>query len=540
MACAFFMENKFPPDFSEKKLFLSENDYANNKTAMFCFSDRKFIKSIILFNFKTMLKKQTLLLLFFLAHIGLWAKRFCPDQVFICKDAQNSKGLGLVSNPTDKDGYCYFWTNDDSPIYQNLLDNLNVPNPTLKNAPLTSTTYKVTVIDDNGNKFTDEVKVFVYELKMEIYHPKVFNNGVNVLAGGLGAQTFINIDNDDKDAEFDIDDEMVEGGDNELAKIKASIRFFGADLPTFIGNGTSSKGGAAQPQLQNLCLQIKLTQGGNTVKMWLYDTKDTPCNYLFSLQQNQLGTEKDPSGNTWKTAEAWVEGILAHSQQQEAKFQVSIVDIQESGGKQSGADISNGAGCSSAKVALTVMEVEYIKWIGMGNGGTAVPYTSNDLECDATNCKVYPDGRYEGSSISTSKDKVKVEIKIKPAPTDAFTLFVKSFDMDDPSQNPNVVKSIIDRPPSGLLPDKLILDPNDDGIAGTYEGGQGLTYTIENDNRAKTNKVGLVSSNTIVSNISPSDDIFEVKFLPNIAVVNTIEFIVSQFAGDNYKLYAGM
>ena len=331
----------------------------------------------------------------------------------------------------------------------------------------------------------------------------------------------MNIDNDDNDDFFDIDDKDVSGGDNELAPIKAYFRLLGGDYPTVAADGTANKGNIVPDNITLLFRAIGLAP--QTVRLWQKASKEIPYDNAFELSYKKNDFTKETIGSIdWLTANVWAEGIVAHTAPNQAQFELLVKDE----------DVSADGNCNRGNVALTVCEVKSIEWIGVGNGEVNSPtYTSNELKCDAiTGCRVFPDGRYANNAVSASKDIVNIKITLSTDMPDNFTLYVKSFDADDPSQN-KVDIGVTNRP-AGIL----ILDPNDDGIDGTYEGGQSLTYTKENDNRA-TLKTGEIIAKTGV-NSRLVDDVFMVTFLKNIPFVEKIEFKVSQFAGDNYQLYA--
>lgn len=461
----------------------------------------------------------------------LWANKYSKSQIFICKDAKNTSGIGLDSNPSK---YCYKWSSVSPDIVFSKDSDAN-PSLTILTPLFAPTTASVTVVDDNGNFVVEEIKIFVYELKLEIRQPKVMdaNNALNLPSQTQPlkiAQTFVNIDNDDNDDFFYIDDKEVSGGDNELAPIKAYFRLLGGDYPTVAADGTANKGNIVPDNITLLFRAIGLAP--QTVRLWQKASKEIPYANAFELSYKQNDFTKETIGSIdWLTANVWAEGVVAHTAPYQAQFELLVKDE----------DVSADGNCNRGNVSLTVAGVTSINWVGVGNGEVNSPtYTSNELCSAATGCRVFPDGRYSGTptvlgTVSASKDIVNIKIILSTPMPNAFTLHVKSFDMDDPTQNKTDLK-IIDRPPSGTISDKLILDPNDDFLDGTYEGGQSLTYTKENDNRA-TLKTGEVIAKTNV-NSKLVNDVFTVEFPIMTPFVEKVEFKVSQFAGDNYQLYA--
>ena len=108
----------------------------------------------------------------------LWANKYSKSQIFICKDAKNTSGIGLDSNPSK---YCYKWTSVSPEIVFSKDCDAN-PTLTILTPLFAPTTASVTVVDDNGNFVVEEIKIFVYELKLEIRQPKVMdaNNALNL------------------------------------------------------------------------------------------------------------------------------------------------------------------------------------------------------------------------------------------------------------------------------------------------------------------------------------------------------------------------
>lgn len=450
----------------------------------------------------------TLLLLFSIKIYGQ-QKDFCPDYKLLCKGEIPTAGIGYAANNPN---YCYKW----SP--SGLLQNATVPNPVLTDALTEKTTFTVKVTTPDGELFEDQITIFVYSLDLEIYLPQIDGGAAVAEADeeSIGSQTFINIDNDDKDAIPDLNDNEVVGGDNELVKLRAKITFYPDILPAF-QTPTNDRGAYNV----NFALHLNPIAGADNIKLWKWDYKKDKSDFVIN-KADLIG------GGSVFFVDRYLEGIKGNDATRGTKIRLELENQNTVFSPTCGADI----------VALTVVEILAVKWLGMGNGalsdeaGTKSPdftgdYLDADTEYGATNSvRVFPDGRIEGGGVSASKNKVRIKIEMTPTAALPTKLYLRAFDMDDPSQNKKDT-GMINRPEGG----RLILDPNDDGISGTYEGGGGQTYDLHNDNRGlvNTRKYGYVNG-------MDSKGIFKVNISSKDVTIN--DFIVSEFAGDNYALFA--
>lgn len=443
---------------------------------------------------------------------------FCPDYLFICKDATGfSKSIGYNSNKTE---YCYRWSPD------NLLDNPNSPNPKINSALNSTQDFTVIITTPNGDLFKDKVTVYVYSLDLEIYSPR-YKGGAMIADNEedtKGAQTFVNLDNDDEDDKLDIDDNDVLPFDDELVKLKGKIKFY-PELPT----AAASKGSNAL--IFGNFVKLNITSGADAVQLWQAESKSISLpKPEYIIKTSEL--EKETSGSEpYYYFTVWAEAIKGHENPMATSFELSLVgDISEANNN-----------CSKDKVYMTNVEIKEINWLGKGNGGTSAPFTSDVLEeiddpsstptKKIKTLRVFPDGRFENGTVTASRDMVDIEIVLSTIQENAKeTVYLRAFDIDDPSQDKNSGNTLIDMPNG-----KLILDPNDEGGAGDYEGGAGLTFDEHNDNRGAV-KIGNISYKWGNIDNMESDGLFQAT----VTTIKTIvkDFKVSQFAGDNYQLVA--
>ena len=249
---------------------------------------------------------------------------------------------------------------------------------------------------------------------LEIYQPKVLDPGENMIPEEdkltKGSVTFVNLDNDDNDALFDhggvSEDGVVDGGDDELVKIKLRVQ-------------TSSWAPSTA--------RLIATAGATNIAVW------TSSNKLASSAYT-LGTDLDPwidfaYESNWFVKTLWVEGISAQTVQQGTKLKMEYVV---------------GSRTNADEVALTVVGVDDITWKGKGNSVS----NGDTLDADANwpsglapnSWRVFPDARVVGGTVEADpRNKVTAEVSLSVAPPSEIKLYLKSFDVDDPTASTNAV-----------------------------------------------------------------------------------------------------
>lgn len=269
----------------------------------------------------------------------------------------------------------------------------------------------------------------------------------------VGAQTFVNLDNDDRDTLFDNADSEV-GDEDEMCKITLRL------TPKELNSGT---------------VKLDFIAGGTSVKIWTRDTKETAFDMKqpiavpggFTVFGNSL--EKD----------LWVEGISPSVAPCQTQLKMTYSRLPD---------------CPD-KVAMTVIGIDKIEWVGQGNG------LNDDDVLDADpnwpgplapgSDRVFPGAHIVGGTVeSTPRNQVNVRVTLTCKPSEPIDLHFKSFDVDDPT--------------SDTIP---------------------LEHDFEIDNRNLGEPAGLFPGGT--------NETLEQSF--NAQVV-TFPFEVSMFPGDNYRI----
>lgn len=377
----------------------------------------------------------------------------------------------------------YVWSTDET------TESIEVTNPG---------EYSLLVTDINGcilNKtFSVEEISADAVVDLELYKPAVIANDNNTLVieeDAVGGMTFVNLDNDDKDGKFDIEDRIVEEGDNELMLLKLKLD---------------------PKESNNKTVKLIASQGAEFVRIWKSDNKDRREQYI--LGQDIELTEKE---GDFYIAELWVEGIQAHTTQRATKLELLY-------------NSSPGA-VSNDEVSITIIGIEQLFWEGIGNGFTTGSFSQDNSILDAdpnfpsgisngdedmTAYRFFPGGRYNSATgmIGAPKNSVDLRVRLSVKPTEPAILYLRSFDIDDPSS------------------DKTFIDPNDKNEDGEYSGGTGITYTAEEDNRGTVNGIrsGVLgedySSNIFSLTLNSESEEYRIKFTTSI------------HPGDNYRVVA--
>ncbi|MBL7810432.1 MAG: hypothetical protein JNN28_21590 [Saprospiraceae bacterium] len=416
-----------------------------------------------------------------------------PDQ-FLCKQTPAlSVQIGCAMDPANPEcsDLCFLW--DPAPGL-NPADNMK-SNPTVN--PTVTTTYTVKVKNTKnptpspcGGTISYEVTVYVFEMELVLYKPKVIAGNTTTPADPAnGAQTFVNLDNDDNDiyydnAKFEQSTGGIAGGDDEL--IRAELRLLPVDLP------------------DNL-VKLVATQGATDIKIWTDESK-AGSEYL-------LGTDVALSlDGGYLKKNLWIEGISAHTVQQGTKLKMTY----------------KGNDCGT-NVNITVLGVENITWVGNGNSVS----NNNSLDSDPnylppnpvpatwpSGVRVFPDARAPNYTVPLNT--VQLEVTLSVAPVEPVDLYVRSFDVDDPTNNI----------PAGLSDPNYLafVDPNDSPgtpVSGFYPGtGNAVTFTNHEDNRTNNTKSGVFAGQ--IGNSAP------ISF-STLASATIIFPNISMHPGDNYR-----
>ncbi len=378
--------------------------------------------------------------------------------------------------------------------------------------------YTITVTDFNGCQAVQKYQLDIADanatVDLEIYKPAALAGNTTTLVvdeDAVGAMTFVNADNDDRDKVFDIDDKDVVNGDNDLMKIRLKLDPAG---------------------MTTRSVTLRALSGGNTVKIWKSNTKKAG-EYI-------LGTPVDltqPDGSFF-VLDLWVEGVKAHTRQRETVLVLECAGAQASQCLQ------------SDSVSITIIGLKELAWKGRNNGFDGGANQSNTLDTADPNFpgnlrntdnsplrsyRVFPDMRIINGTVfppilTPLRDTVELCVVLSAPPTETFHLYLKTFDVDDPSANNKPVD------PNDKTKNPGIYDATATNT--TYAFGPPLTYDKDHDNRgtifqapAAPCPFGLLEGDTNF------DGMVSLNFQPG-DTLKTLWFKTSLHPGDNYRVAA--
>jgi hypothetical protein len=192
---------------------------------------------------------------------------------------------------------------------------------------------------DAGTTPTCTATVDVVKTDLEIYKPRVIDWSESMIPDGdeeaVGSATFVNLDNDDGDGMFDcnpdggVNDPAVPN-DDELLRVK--LRVQPKDLPS----GT---------------VKLVATAGGADIQVWKQNNKQAGSAYNLGDALTVPGDFSEEGDALVK--EMWVEGISPHAAPRATALEMGL----ELAGQDLGGD----------EVALTIIGIESVTWVGRGN-----------------------------------------------------------------------------------------------------------------------------------------------------------------------------
>ncbi len=350
----------------------------------------------------------------------------------------------------------------------------------LKDVEIT-VTFVPTTTKGTPKNYVAKTNVTVVGVEVELFRPPVIDSKETQVAREdrltKGVQTWVNLDNDDRDKTFDLTDDDV-AGDNELAKVRLVIK------PKFAGFGQG---------------KLKI-DGDLAVKFWK-ERKKTQVD----LDQNLVPADfEEVSGTLAKTV--YMEGIGRSSKQQGTKITFEIDTGEQTGGRITAKD----------EASATILGVQRQSWLGKKNSALRDDTLTADPNWDQgstslTGFAVFPGAQRDTGTkkVDPAKrnDVVELQIALNVKPVEPVKLSLKSFDIDD------------------ITADDDKVDPNDKGAAGTYENSGGRTFTIDEDNRS-TNKVGTIKG----------ENADKIGTLELTDVTAKVEFMVGMQPGDSYQI----
>ena len=262
-------------------------------------------------------------------------------------------------------------------------------------------------------------------IDLEIYMPAVMDSAEPKIPDSeklvRGSVTYVNLDNDDADSVYDHHDTLVEGGDNELVKVKLKVK-------------TSS--------LTPSSARLLATAGSTNVVIWTNGNKHASSAYPMGSNMDLWSDFRYESN--WAVKTLWVEGISPHTIQQGTILKMEYIV---------------GSNICADEAALTVVGVDKIKWRGKGNSLNdndvldADPNWPSGLMPSAV--RVFPGARMENGTVGPARDKVTAEVALTVAPPHPIKLYLRSFDADDPTSASSPVDNEADEEDNrGISPAK--------------------------------------------------------------------------------------
>jgi hypothetical protein len=314
---------------------------------------------------------------------------------------------------------------------------------------------------------------------------------------GVGAVGFVNVDDDDMDGYYDLEDKNgVKGGDDDLLRLKLKLRPGNSGINTVV---------------------LSVVQGQSHIRLWKSAEKKKREAYTPGTLIELTNAEGD-----FLTAELWVEGVAPHTIQKGTVLRMVCS--------------ANPACPVDDEVSLTIVGMEGMEWVGIGNGfASAANTSSNVLDANDPNFgshtysdgstpllsqRVFPGGRIIGNSVSALRDTAMLRIRLSVVPPEPVTLYIRSFDVDDPSSR------------------NWPVDPNDKRSSGIYPGtqvygpGNELTFDRHEDNR------GAVNGKKAGHFLDDADGDGTISITFDGALQAEKLFRTSTFAGDNYRAAA--
>ena len=238
---------------------------------------------------------------------------------------------------TDCGDLCYEW----APALGLAVGDRKKKNPNV--APTQTTEYFVTVSNMTGDNLgTTSMKIFVVNMEIVLYKPKVITTNTTTIADPLlGAQTFVNFDNDDNDLYYDNDlsesiGHGVIGGDDEL--VRAELKLTPHDLPDRI-------------------VRLIATSGAANIKIWKDEAKIASSEYILNTDIELVDR------GAYLGADLWIEGVLPHTIQRGTKLSMTY---------------KGGTPCP-VNANLTIIGIDKISWEGINNNSVN---DSNVLDAD--------------------------------------------------------------------------------------------------------------------------------------------------------------
>lgn len=234
----------------------------------------------------------------------------------------------------------------------------------------------------------------------------------------LGAMAWVNWDNDDQDGIFDNDDSELGGKEDDLARLVMKL----------------PEGASGEAILKEL-------GGGGKARLWT--TKDKQAGTLWpnTNQPLDIAAEFEQRGGEL-VKELWAEGLEPSGATGDISWEFEYRP-------------GDGSPPQSDKVALTVLGIAELGWHGNDNSRNddelLDPDPNHPIVQDRAGgpiadpnqdapVRVFPGKRYvNNAATGEPRNEVELEIRLTAAPPRPTFLYLRSFDVDDPSANDDEV-----------------------------------------------------------------------------------------------------
>ena len=230
----------------------------------------------------------------------------------------------------------------------------------------------------------------------------------------VGAMAWLNIDNDDGDGMFDRDDDRVEGGDNELAQLTLRV-------PT---------GSSGTVTLRRL--------GGEGPGLRLFTSREKAPGDVWAKLDDELELPGEFTDNgVYLERVLYVEGTELNDSATAAVFELEHRENERSSP-------------TKDQVRLTILALDNMYWHGDRNSRT----DGNALDPDPMHpivmaraggpsqsergddpLRLFPGDRFSGTDPADGqrRNEVELELRLNAIPPRPVEIFLRSFDVDDPS-----------------------------------------------------------------------------------------------------------
>jgi hypothetical protein len=255
---------------------------------------------------------------------------------------------------------------------------------------------------------SEDEALTVTKTDLTIHKPPVIDNAEPAVPEAdeltTGAQTFVNLDNDDQDTLYDTGttDNAV-AGEDEMTRLLLSLE------PKDLNAGT---------------VKLEPIAGAAAIKIWTAANKG--AEYVLGTALNVPADFAVMGDQLVK--ELWVEGVAPHTVQRDTRLKLTYNRTPE----------------TTDSVALTILGLSTIDWVGMNNSindDNALTADPNHRNPDGsalatTALRVFPDARVVAGALeAAARDRVQAAITLTVKPIEAVDVSFDSFDVDDPTAN---------------------------------------------------------------------------------------------------------